>query len=178
MLGCKVHWSKDTLPNTMRHVSILTYPIQKFSAWKKFNLYPGYFENQTLATKRLPSQWTFLNRQGINKGWNNRTNDEMAVWGSKCEVASVKQQPFRIARMHSPLERSVIPVFLLRQDSSEFWSTFSGLKFIKNWREIIVHSYHNKTSWEPVSAHQILCSVYYLSIEHGNFQYSNLFYNK
>ena len=52
-------------------------------------------------TERLPSQQTFSNRQGTDKGWDNRT---------KCEMARVKQQAFisRIAGLHSSLERSVI----------------------------------------------------------------------
>ena len=74
---CWVEKSTDvSLPNTMWHLRILTHPIKKFSVCKRRNhypsfkrtVYPGDFGNQMLATKRLPSQWTFLNRQGTNKG--------------------------------------------------------------------------------------------------------------
>ena len=47
-----------------------------------------------LSAKHLPSQKTFSNRQGTNKGWDN---------GTKYEMARVKLQAFifRIARVHS-----------------------------------------------------------------------------
>ena len=51
-----------------------------------------------LLAKRLPSQQTFSNKQGTNKGGFNRM---------KYEMASVKQQAFtlRIPGVHSLLER-------------------------------------------------------------------------
>ena len=53
-----------------------------------------------LLTKCLPSQWTFSNKQGTNKGGGNKIKHEMA---------SVKQQAFalRISGVHSLLERGV-----------------------------------------------------------------------
>ena len=87
---------------------------------------------------------------------------------------------------HKPLETIVlnpefyepIPVFIL----ASILKYFLRIKFMKNWREIIVRSYQNKTSWEPV-----ICksnSLFGFLFTHratastGNVQYSDLFWNK
>ena len=70
------------------------------------------------------------------------------------------------------------PVFIL----AWILKYFLRIKFMKNWREIIVRSYQNKTSWEPV-----ICksnSLFGFLFTHratastGNVQYSDLFWNK
>ena len=74
-----------------------------------------------LSVKRLPSQWRFSDKQGTNKGRDNK---------AKCEMAKVKQQAFsfRIARVHSSLERRVKYLSLIGQKSVDCildWNVFN-----------------------------------------------------
>ena len=78
--------------------------------------------------------------------------------------------------LNIPFVKPIIPGVHTRLNSEVL---FLRIKFMKNWREIIVRSYQNKPLENPSSANQILCLVFYLPIERlpstGNVQYSDLF---